>query len=100
MRNTTETKSLDFSAFRMRAEAAARAEQTIQRQIDEKEKRKVGVKKNGRAMQAGARIYPEPPLPAQRKRRRSVDIEGGGNSPGGRELGIPRGGRNRSTPAP
>ena len=46
------------------AEEAAAAERAIQREIDKKEKR-TGEQKVGGAMQAGARSYPEPPLPAQ-----------------------------------
>jgi hypothetical protein len=59
------TEALDLSEFRKGAEEAARAERTIQREIDEKEKGHGEPKKNGHAMQAGARVYPEPPLPSQ-----------------------------------
>ena len=59
------TETLDLSEFRKGAEEAARAERTIQREIDEKEKGRGEPKKNGHAMQAGARVYPEPPLPSQ-----------------------------------
>lgn len=59
------TDALDISAFRKGAEEAACAERSIQQEIDEKEKGRGKVRKNGHAMQAGARVYPEPPLPAQ-----------------------------------
>ena len=59
------TGALDLSAFRKGAEEAASAERSIQQEIDEKEKGRGKVRKNGHAMQAGARVYPEPPLPAQ-----------------------------------
>jgi len=49
--------------FRNGARAAARAGRAIQRTIDAKEKDKPAPKKG--AMQAGARRYPEPPLPRQ-----------------------------------
>lgn len=58
------SNTVDLSKFRKGAEAAARAERNIQREIDEKEKSHKTVKKS-RAMQAGAREYPEPPLPDQ-----------------------------------
>src|SRR5436853_4399562 len=59
------TTSFINDAFRKGAEEAARAEQDIQHEIDQKEKGGSKPKKNGRAMQAGARVYPEPPLPGQ-----------------------------------
>jgi NAD(P)-dependent dehydrogenase (short-subunit alcohol dehydrogenase family) len=49
--------------FGKEAEQAARQERAIQRDIDSKHK-KGGKEKSG-AMQAGARIYPVPPLPGQ-----------------------------------
>jgi hypothetical protein len=49
--------------FREEAEETARQERTIQRAIDSKDK-KQATRKSG-AMQAGARIYPVPPLPEQ-----------------------------------
>src|SRR5689334_7573158 len=55
----------DFATFRKGAEEAVRAERSIQRQIDEKEKGGAKARTNGHAMQAGARTYPEPPLPRQ-----------------------------------
>lgn len=55
----------DFATFRKGAEEAARAEQSIQRRIDDKENNGRNARTNGHAMQAGARTYPEPPLPGQ-----------------------------------
>jgi len=67
--------ALDLSAFRKGAEEAARAERAIQRKIDEKEKGNGKAKKNGHAMQAGARIYPEPPLPRQHLEKPGEEAE-------------------------
>ena len=52
--------------FMKGAEAAAAAERAIQKKIDQKEARRTKKPKKGMgAMQAGARRYPEPPLPMQ-----------------------------------
>jgi hypothetical protein len=52
-------------ALRRQAEKTARQERSIQRNIDRKASRKRKSKTKHRAMQAGARIYPEPELPGQ-----------------------------------
>ena len=52
--------------FQQRAEATARQERAIQSKIDETDKANgKGKKKEPHAMQAGARVYPAPPLPDQ-----------------------------------
>ena len=53
--------------FSEAAEKTAAAERAIQQNIDRKEKAKQDNEKPEKkgAMQAGARVYPEPPLPAQ-----------------------------------
>ncbi len=51
--------------FRTKAEAISRVERAIQRHVDQKEKRARRGRKKPRATQAGARIYPAPPLPKQ-----------------------------------
>ena len=51
--------------FSEAAEKTAAAERAIQQNIDRKEKASPKQDNEKRAMQAGARIYPEPPLPAQ-----------------------------------
>lgn len=53
------------SAFRRQAEAVARAERAIQRDIDNTDEAGGGKKDKPKAMQAGARVYPVPPLPKQ-----------------------------------
>ena len=51
--------------FARAAEQTAAAERAIQDNIDRKDKAKPKQDNEPRAMQAGARRYPEPPLPAQ-----------------------------------
>jgi hypothetical protein len=55
--------------FASGAEEAAAIERAIQQQIDRKEQARKKGKKNGGAMQAGARPYPEPPYNRCRHRR-------------------------------
>ena len=64
-------------AFRKQAERAARQERSIQRKIDSKTKRKGRPGRHSRAMQAGARHYPEPSLPGQHlhKPGREADLK-------------------------
>jgi NAD(P)-dependent dehydrogenase (short-subunit alcohol dehydrogenase family) len=63
------SQSIRSDRFSQAAEKTAAAERAIQQDIDRKEKAKPKQdnEKSGKkaAMQAGARIYPEPPLPAQ-----------------------------------
>jgi NAD(P)-dependent dehydrogenase (short-subunit alcohol dehydrogenase family) len=47
------------------AESAAEAERAIQRKVDRSDKAHAGEKQKSGAMQAGARVYPVPPLPDQ-----------------------------------
>jgi len=66
------------TAFRKEADDTARDEQAIQSRIDATDKSKSGDKeKKIEAMQAGARVYPVPPLPGQhlRKPGREADLE-------------------------
>ena len=51
--------------FRRGAERAAREERAIQRRIDKTDKKSGGAAKKSKPMQAGARLYPAPPLPRQ-----------------------------------
>jgi NAD(P)-dependent dehydrogenase (short-subunit alcohol dehydrogenase family) len=60
--------------FRKEAEHAARQERAIQRGIDSKDKKKGDQKETG-AMQAGARIYPVPPLPTQHLEKPGVEAD-------------------------
>ena len=47
----------------------------IQREIDKKGNDNGKAKKNGHAMQAGARVYPEPPLPGQHLEKPGEEAE-------------------------
>jgi NAD(P)-dependent dehydrogenase (short-subunit alcohol dehydrogenase family) len=60
-------KRSSAKSFARGARRAARSERAIQRAIDAKESRRPAPKKS--AMQAGARRYPEPPLPPQHQKK-------------------------------
>jgi NAD(P)-dependent dehydrogenase (short-subunit alcohol dehydrogenase family) len=69
MTKTKQTaKIASASGFAQEAERTARAERHIQAQIDETDEA-AGGKKEPKAMQAGARNYPVPPLPGQHLRK-------------------------------
>ena len=74
-RSSSSSDSSDLSAFRKGAEEVARVERNIQREIDKKENDNGKAKKNGHAMQAGARVYPEPPLPGQHLEKPGEEAE-------------------------
>src|SRR4029077_9785385 len=73
------THPKDAVSFRKEAERTAIEERTIQRRIDRSDEKGGGKskKKDGGAMQAGARIYPVPPLPSQhlKKPGKESDLE-------------------------
>jgi NAD(P)-dependent dehydrogenase (short-subunit alcohol dehydrogenase family) len=77
VKSTTHAKGTAF--FRKEAEQAALEERAIQRGIDRSDERAKGKSKkgNGGAMQAGARLYPVPPLPNQhlKKPGKEADLE-------------------------
>jgi len=58
-----------MAAFAEAAESTAKAEREIQQAIDRKEKSRSTAAKEHGAMQAGARRYPEPPLPRQHQKK-------------------------------
>ncbi|MCW5690943.1 MAG: SDR family oxidoreductase [Pseudolabrys sp.] len=60
--------------FAKAAEKTAAAERAIQEKIDAKEKSGSKPKQNG-AMQAGARKYPEPPLPKQHLKKPGIEAD-------------------------
>jgi hypothetical protein len=72
----TKTQTARNRDFAQKARATAADERAIQRQADRKERASSKEKTSG-AMQAGARAYPEPPLPAQHlaKPGRERDLE-------------------------
>ena len=61
--------------FRRAAEATARQERGIQRKIDATDKASGAGKKKSHAMQAGARLYPVPPLPAQHLKKPGLEAD-------------------------
>jgi hypothetical protein len=58
-------RSTKRDRFASGAEDVAAAERAIQEEIDRREKTRPKAEKSKRAMQAGVRAYPEPPLPKQ-----------------------------------
>lgn len=72
----TKTKAAETS-FRRQAQKTARRERSIQRKIDRRDKRRGKAHKEKGAMQAAARRYPEPKLPAHHlsKPGREADLE-------------------------
>src|SRR5262245_47297421 len=63
------------SRFRREAERAAREERAIQRRINKTDKKSGAAARKSKAMQAGARIYPAPPLPRQHLSKPGVEAE-------------------------
>jgi NAD(P)-dependent dehydrogenase (short-subunit alcohol dehydrogenase family) len=63
------------SQYRKEAEATARQERAIQRRIDETDKKNGSEKSKPKAMQAGARIYPEPPLSEQHLKKPGLEAD-------------------------
>jgi hypothetical protein len=61
--------------YRKEAEATARQGRSIQREIDQTDNRKGKGKSKPRAMQAGARIYPVPPLSKQHLRKPGLEAD-------------------------
>jgi hypothetical protein len=73
------THAKDAAAFCAEAERTVLKERKIQRQVDRSDEKiaSKGKKKESGAMQAGARIYPVPPLPGQhlKKPGKESDLE-------------------------
>ena len=63
------------SRFRRGAERAAREERAIQRRIDKTDKKSGTAARKSKVMQAGARIYPAPPLSRQHLAKPGVEAE-------------------------
>jgi NAD(P)-dependent dehydrogenase (short-subunit alcohol dehydrogenase family) len=76
MRKNAQTTA-SSKHFRAEAKTTARRERAIQRKIDRTDKKAAATKKKPHAMQAGARIYPVPPLPGQhlKKPGREADLD-------------------------
>ncbi len=72
----TKSAQAKSASFRQEAEQTAKDERAIQSKIDQSDKTAGKQEKKG-AMQAGARVYPEPPLPKQhlKKPGSQADLE-------------------------
>ena len=70
-------RPVSFASFRKKAEATGKKEQAIQRKTDrfDEKKKKSGESDGSGAMQAGARLYPVPPLPKQHLKKPGVEAE-------------------------
>jgi NAD(P)-dependent dehydrogenase (short-subunit alcohol dehydrogenase family) len=77
MRKNAKATTVSSKYFRAEARSTARRERAIQRKIDLTDKKAETTKKKPHAMQAGARIYPVPPLPGQhlKKPGREADLD-------------------------
>src|ERR1041384_8189086 len=62
-------------SFAEEAEVTAKEEREIQREIDRSDIKQKGDKEDGGAMQAGARLYPAPPLPGQHLQKPGEEAE-------------------------
>jgi NAD(P)-dependent dehydrogenase (short-subunit alcohol dehydrogenase family) len=75
MSKATRAKTSAPSAFRKEAEQTADKEREIQREVDCSDKAKSGKRERSGAMQAGARVYPVPPLPHQHLKKPGLEAD-------------------------
>jgi hypothetical protein len=77
MAKSAHAKHASSRSFEREGERTAEQERAIQRKIDRSDKKKGDKDGDGGAMQAGARLYPVPPLPDQhlRKPGNEADLE-------------------------
>jgi NAD(P)-dependent dehydrogenase (short-subunit alcohol dehydrogenase family) len=73
MAKSTHAKRVASPRFEMEAEHTAEEERAIQRKIDRSDKKQAEQREAGGAMQAGARIYPVPPLPEQHLQKPGIE---------------------------
>ena len=69
------TSTAELEKFAEAAEQTAEAQRDIQAQVDAKERRGVKAAKNNGAMQAGAREYPELPMPKQHLKKPGIEAD-------------------------
>jgi NAD(P)-dependent dehydrogenase (short-subunit alcohol dehydrogenase family) len=62
-------------SFEKEAKRTAKEERAIQRKVDRSDQKKGMEENGGGAMQAGARVYPTPPLPDQHLRKPGLEAE-------------------------
>jgi hypothetical protein len=75
MAKSAHAKTSSSSDFEKDAERTAEEERAIQRKIDRSDKKNSGDKVESAAMQAGARVYPVPPLPDQHLRKPGLEAD-------------------------
>jgi NAD(P)-dependent dehydrogenase (short-subunit alcohol dehydrogenase family) len=68
-------KTASSAEFEKKAERTAREERAIQRKVDQSETKKGDDAHESGAMQAGARVYPVPPLPDQHLRKPGLEAD-------------------------
>ena len=75
MAKSAHAKRSSSPSFEKEAERAAKDERAIQRKVDRSDQKKGTEESGGGAMQAGARVYPVPPLPDQHLRKPGLEAE-------------------------
>jgi NAD(P)-dependent dehydrogenase (short-subunit alcohol dehydrogenase family) len=75
MAKSTQAKRSSEHQYQHDAERAADDERAIQREVDKSDRSQPKGKKESGAMQAGARIYPVPPLPDQHLRKPGLEAD-------------------------
>ena len=75
MAKSAHTKRSSSPAFEKEAERTAENERAIQRKIDRSDKKNSRDTDKPAAMQAGARVYPVPPLPDQHLRKPGLEAD-------------------------
>ena len=75
MAKPAHAKTSSSAQFEKEAERTAQEERAIQRKIDRSDKKESGDKHESGAMQAGARVYPVPPLPDQHLRKPGLETD-------------------------
>jgi len=73
MVKSTHAKKVSSRRFESEAERTAQEERAIQHKIDRSDQTQAEHKETGGAMQAGARIYPVPPLPEQHLQKPGIE---------------------------
>jgi NAD(P)-dependent dehydrogenase (short-subunit alcohol dehydrogenase family) len=75
MAKSAHLKTSSSAEFEKEAERTAQEERAIQRKIDRSDKNKSADEHESGAMQAGARVYPVPPLPNQHLRKPGLEAD-------------------------
>ncbi len=75
MAKPAHAKRASSPSFEKEAERAAQEERAIQRKVDRSDQKKDAKESDQGAMQAGARVYPVPPLPDQHLRKPGLEAD-------------------------